>query len=348
MFSPFKRHLLPLIAKVLPSNLIYKSLGTFVPIFMLHRMECPEVGLTGHSPPLLHRALMWLRRRGYQFLTLEQLVLQSRHTGKLPSKAVVFTMDDGFFDQGLIAGPLFSEYDCPVTYFTISDFIDGKIWPWDDQVSYAVNNSALPSITITFQARRIDLNLGSEAGRKKGIRALRATLKSVDNRETYRIVADLFKVLNVERPIEPPPLYQPMSWSDLERLQRMGHAIAPHTCSHRILSRLDDEEARHEIEASRDAIVRNLGSVSPVFAYPTGRAEDFTQRDMRLIEEAGLIAATSTVPGYITNGHRSRDDWFALPRFSMPDEMADFIQYATWIERAKEKSLGLYSKLFGP
>ena len=31
--------------------------------------------------------------------------------------AVVFTMDDGYFDQATVGGAIFAEFDCPVTTF---------------------------------------------------------------------------------------------------------------------------------------------------------------------------------------------------------------------------------------
>ena len=37
-------------------------------------------------------------------------------------RAVAFTIDDGYFDQGHIAGPIFAEFDCPATIFTVRRF----------------------------------------------------------------------------------------------------------------------------------------------------------------------------------------------------------------------------------
>jgi peptidoglycan/xylan/chitin deacetylase (PgdA/CDA1 family) len=93
----------------------------------------------------------------------------------------------------------------------------------------------------------------------------------------------------------------------------MGMSIGGHTHRHPILSRLPEDEARHEIEHNRDLLADWLGEPPRVFAYPNGVPSiDYGQRDRRLVRDAGYEAAVTTGHGVARLG----DDEFQLPRFT--------------------------------
>ena len=105
---------------------------------MLHRITVEGQQYTGTTPDHLRRCLSYLKKTGYTFVSLEELILALKNQTALPDKPVVFTMDDGFYDQAEIGIPIFLEFECPVTMFLISGMLDGDLWPWDDQVVYLI------------------------------------------------------------------------------------------------------------------------------------------------------------------------------------------------------------------
>lgn len=87
-----------------------------------------------------------------------------------------------------------------------------------------------------------------------------------------------------------------LEWTQAEQLHRAGIEIGAHTVHHAILSRIGDDAAREEVMGSRDAVT---GHIAPPrhFAYPNGGPEDFGERDMQLVRNAGFATAVSTVEG---------------------------------------------------
>jgi peptidoglycan/xylan/chitin deacetylase (PgdA/CDA1 family) len=249
----------------------------------------------------------------------------------------VFTIDDGFIDHHDIAAPLFSEFDIPLTFFLVTDFIDGKLWPWDDQVSYAIEHARHGEYEISLQGRTVKLKLASAADKHRAINDLRQQLKQHDNSQLYTLIDTLYTVLQVEQPASTPRQYLPMSWQQANTLAENGHCVAAHTRSHRILSRLTDEAAEQEITQSIQRVNAMISRPSAVFAYPTGRLSDFTAREHGVLERNNIVTTVSTeCAPYIYNKHVS-DDIQRLPRLAMPTSHTDFIQYLGWIEFLKHK-----------
>ena len=123
------------------SSLAIRLFGNGIPIFMLHRLNQDDKSRAGHTPSFLRRCLDYLGKNNFNFVSIEAIFAYLRGETPLPSKPVAFTMDDGFIDQATIAAPIFIEYNCPVTVFLITGMLDGKIWPWFDQVDYYLTNT---------------------------------------------------------------------------------------------------------------------------------------------------------------------------------------------------------------
>src|SRR5947199_34779 len=100
-------------------------------IFTLHRFTDPDLGVVGHDPALLRYHLAYLRRHHYRLFSLTDVVRQIENGGtggwggRAP--AVAFSVDDGYAGYARIAAPIFAEYDCPVTLFVTTGFLDGQL-----------------------------------------------------------------------------------------------------------------------------------------------------------------------------------------------------------------------------
>ena len=87
--------------------------------------------------------------------------------------------------------------------------------------------------------------------------------------------------------------------------------IGGHTVSHPILTRIDDDAARHEIVENKRQLEAIIGRPVTLFAYPNGKyGIDFDQRHVNMVGEAGYAAAFTTAIGSATR----RDDLFKIPR----------------------------------
>ncbi len=327
-----KRKLVRLGSQLVPSFIGRGLAGPFTPIFMLHRIVDEQGEPITEALQAHRQQLQYLRDRNYQPLRLVDLLQRIREGKPLPRKSVVFTADDGFFDQAELIAPLFAEFDTPLTCFVITDFLDRKLWSWDDHLLYALGctNRTVVDLPLPDASH---FHFERDTVFKPQIRKLRQRLKSADQTHLYGWLDTLYQAAEVDRPEEIPDTYRPMSWDQAAAMIRMGHDIAPHTRTHRILSQLDDVTAEQEILGSWKRVREMLPDSVPVFAYPTGRDGDFTPRDEQVIANSDLLGAVTTIPGAVLPASNT----LALPRYGMPENMTDFIQYLDWIEVVKDK-----------
>ena len=66
------------------------------------------------------------------------------------------------------------------------------------------------------------------------------------------------------------PLNRMLSWDDAHELQERGIELGAHTYSHSLLANLPIDEARWEMERSRDDLRERLGIQRPPFCFPAG------------------------------------------------------------------------------
>src|SRR5205814_226357 len=84
----------------------------------------------------LRTTLEYLRAQGFYFLSIDELINSLRERRPLPRRAVAFTVDDGYFDFAERGARVFAEFDCPVSMFLVTGFLDGELWLWWDKVRY--------------------------------------------------------------------------------------------------------------------------------------------------------------------------------------------------------------------
>ena len=110
-------------------------------ILMLHRFADPEMGTPGHDANGLRDNLEFLRANNFTLLRVDELVGRIDR-GESITRCVAFTVDDGYFDFGTVGAPVFARYDCPVTVFLATGFIDGALWYWWDKIEFLLMNTS--------------------------------------------------------------------------------------------------------------------------------------------------------------------------------------------------------------
>jgi len=116
-------------------------------IFYLHRFEEPGAGLLRHDTAQLRTTLEFLRRRRFTVLPLDGL-LDRLAEGRPLRRTLAFTVDDGYMDFHSLGAPVFAEFDCPVTVFLTTGFLDGELWPWWDRIEYAFQRTTRRSLAL--------------------------------------------------------------------------------------------------------------------------------------------------------------------------------------------------------
>ena len=211
---------------------------------------------------------------GHQVLGLPALIENLADPGADLSRAVALTVDDGYHDFADLAADVFLAYDCPVTSFVTTGFLDGRVWMWWDQVDYCLAHAGRPTLSIEVAGEVLQLDLrGPE--RAASALCLWTALKRVSTADRIRLTAELAARLDLTIPDAPPADCRPMQWNDVRSLSRRGLRFAPHTVTHPVLSRSPDGEAAFEIEESWRRVGQEEPTAEPVFAYPHGMRSRF-------------------------------------------------------------------------
>lgn len=310
-------------------------------IFMLHRFADPELGVEGHDISVLRRFLGWLRRRGVPLISVEDLVRRYRKREPLEG-SVCFTVDDGYADFVRVGMPVFSEFECPVTVFLPTGFLDGDGWMWWDEIRHMVEKSAVQEVSLPFLEDGDEGPDSYSAIHRWGSRRLRrrctVEMRRMRRDDRERALSRLAEVLEVTRPrAEQRGRFRSLTWDEARECASRGAAFGPHTRTHPWLSALSRTDARAEIEGSWKRLQEELDRPTPVFCYPYGEPASFGRREEKIVRDCGLEAAVSTVPAMVTcpGDGGVNGSVYRLPRFGFPDDVLGARQIATGIVRLR-------------
>jgi peptidoglycan/xylan/chitin deacetylase (PgdA/CDA1 family) len=130
--------------------------------------------------------------------------------------------------------------------------------------------------------------------------------------QDLRVPATVFAVTGV-RGVDPPfwpDARRTLRTGELRELTAAGIRLGSHTCVHRSLTELDDEQLRDELVRSRADLEELTGDTCDLLAYPFGHHD---ARVRLAVEDAGYRAACTFTFGRVT----ARSDRYALSRFCM-------------------------------
>lgn len=314
--------------------------GTCASIFMLHRFSSPDDGVVGHDPATVRAILSDLRKQGYHFISLQEMFRRLRE-GEALTRAIAFTIDDGYFDHASIAGPVFAELDCPVTIFAVTGFLDGKTWLWWDEIQHICEKTPKPQLRVVVGDEQRLFEMDSMPARLIAAREIALWCQDASQPDRLACLANLSREADVEVPAMPPRRFAPLSWDEARQLEKRGVTFGPHTLTHPVLSSTSDEHAKFEIAASWERLCAELASPVPIFCYPHGRQRDFGAREMTEVCRLGLWGGVRGYPGrFGPDDFRKAPAICAVPRFAFSDNLVDVLQCVSGLESMKARVRG--------
>lgn len=327
-----------LLASAGRTGMFWPLLRSRASIFMLHRFRAPEIGVEGHDPKILRAALEALRRERFEIVPLKTLFEDLAAGRNHARPAVAFTIDDGYLDHATVAAPVFAEFDCPVTTFVTTGFIDSKLWFWWDRIEYVFANTRRVSAEVSIGGRNLQYAWRNAPERRAALSDFISECKALTEDQKGGAVDALAHSAEVDIPANPPLCYAPMTWADLRRCESMTMTFGAHTVTHPILSRTSDAQSRREIAESWNRLRAEAARPVPVWCYPNGQSGDFGDREIRSLTELGFIGAVTGVTGY-ADARRVRSggsERFRVPRFAYPDSPEEVLLVAGGVERVKQ------------
>lgn len=276
-------------------------------ILIFHRVHAHADSLFPHEPDAARfERLMRFVARAFRVMTLGQ-AMNCLAEGRLPSRALAITFDDGYADNAEIALPLLQRCGLTATFFVASGFLDGGCM-WNDSVIECLRACRHPIIDLDAFGLG-SCSLAGPVERRLVIGSLLPRIKYLSLSEREDAIVTLQRLCGVGDL----PTNLMMRSAQLLELHRAGMEIGAHTVRHPILTTLTPAEAKHEIAEGRGQLQSIIDAPVDVFAYPNGKpGRDYDGIHVSLVKGLGFRGAVSTAPGVA----RSGDDLFQLPRFT--------------------------------
>jgi len=278
-----------------------------LPVLTYHRVDDPRrrpdlyPGLLSATPDAFASQMRHVARR-HRVIGLDELVDLRRRALAPPPRALAITFDDGYRDLAEVAWPILRRFGLPATVFVPTALPGAARAFWWDRLWAALVGA--PSGSVELPSGRATLS--DRPSRAAAFRASRAVLKGMAHDRLLTEVDRLCAVLDAA-----PAVPATLDWEELRGLAADGLAVAPHSRTHPLLTRVGPEELAGELAGSRADLADRLGIDAVATAYPSGAHDD---QVVRATADAGYELAFTTERG--RNDLRAAD-WLRLRRINV-------------------------------
>ncbi len=287
-------------------------------ILMLHRVTATPAkpfGVNRHltiSPFFLDAVIADMKRRGYAFVSMDEVVERLKRGGA-PARFAAITADDAYRDNLTEALPVLESHDAPITIYVAPGLINGDVDLWWELVEDVV--AARDRFYLPTPEGRVAVDCSSPSRKYEAIVRLHEFLtRDVREQDQRTIVRDLARAVGVD--YAAPRRETLMTWDEVRTTARHPLVtIGAHSVHHYNLRRLPEEDARREIADAAAMLAIELGETPKHMAYPYGYVWAVGEREVRLAEEAGFVSAVTTRHGLLQPAHGGH--LHALPRLSV-------------------------------
>ncbi|QPJ64088.1 MAG: polysaccharide deacetylase family protein [Candidatus Nitrohelix vancouverensis] len=260
------------------------------------------------SPEYLDRLIQFLKRDGFQFVSLHQ-VCDYLKNAERPDKFIAVTFDDGYADNFLHAWPILQRHEVPFTIYVTTQFPDGDAILWWYLLEDVIHKEK--RVDWDFQGASFRLDCSDRWSKEEAFHQLRNFFSLLDGEQLEKALHDFFGKRRIDLHEKTKELA--LSWNQITEMNRDPLVdIGAHTVSHPALSQLNERNAISEIMQSKERIESHTGEIVRHFSYPFGTVREAGPREFKLAADCGFDSSTTTRFGNIFPEHR--DHIQNLPR----------------------------------
>jgi peptidoglycan/xylan/chitin deacetylase (PgdA/CDA1 family) len=120
-------------------------------------------------------------------------------------------------------------------------------------------------------------------------------------------------------------VFGPLSWEQIiEMDDNQLITFGAHTDTHKLLSRISDDDARDEIVRSKEVLEDRLGHKVDLFAYPNGQLIDIPDSSRDVLEDNNFLCACSTL---WRSSHKYDEKWMINRIMISGDDTLEVLKY---------------------
>ena len=248
------------------------------------------------SPGFLEIIIQKYKRKGFHFISLDQLSEIINSNTKPDHPFIAITIDDGYLDNYTQALPVFERQHVPFAIFVATDFIDKKAILWWD----ILEDIILKNDSVIFGGDNYQCQTFQE--KWDVFRIIREKILLFDQTKIEEELKKAFSFYDIDwfEPVR----RQAMSWEQVKEISKHPLCtIGGHTVSHLALNKLSDQEFREEIADGINKLQSATGKSILHFAYPYGSPNEIGDREYKLISEFNFKTVFTAYGGCITESN---------------------------------------------
>tara|TARA_B100000575_G_C23123300_1_gene650373 strand:+ start:1047 stop:1973 length:927 start_codon:yes stop_codon:yes gene_type:complete len=238
----------------------------------------------------------------------------------IPPNPVIISFDDGFENNYTTACPILDKFNIPAVFYISSGMIGTNKMFWVDVLENLIEECKKPSIVVKLDKPK-KFYLNNNLLKFQALKEIKSWCKLAKNDEKERLINELRSVTNVNPNQDSNPNYSLLNWKQVSAINDNSlFTIGGHSLNHNILSSLDEEDMKFEIEESLRLIYKNLGKKTIHYSYPEGQQAHFNNEVISLLKENGIVCCPTAIEGYNTYD----EDLFNLRRVMVGFEKISF------------------------
>jgi peptidoglycan/xylan/chitin deacetylase (PgdA/CDA1 family) len=231
------------------------------------RYPFPDLVVT---PEALDAHVRWCSRY-YSCVPLREAVERWDQPASGSRPLLVFSFDDGYWDNAVHATPVLEAHGVRATFFVISSLVGSDAAPWYDALARAVDHLRARAAA----GQRVELERpGAElAGGAAGVlRGARDVVQAAKRLAPARRDAALRAIVSAAAAagLASGGRDRVMTPEQLRALAAAGHEIGSHTRTHPLLPQLGPLALEDELEGARRELSELSGTCVVSLAYPNG------------------------------------------------------------------------------
>ena len=311
-----KRKILLFLLNFLGINALFRLINRNEAIILWYHGICDDdfTLLRGYderhvSKPLFRKQLIFLKKRGYNFITMTGLIEKLGKKEKL-EKLVVLTFDDGFRNVVENAYPIMKELNAKGCFYLVSSLIDGNELLWTDQVEMVLRSHKDSEFRLVFKGQVVTYGLSPQKLLEEAMKDIKKKLRTLSDKERKEHFQQFYKKDVGRIPKE----FLFSTWEQIRQLDKDVLEVGSHTQNHPDCATLNSaEEFRSELLDSKRIIQEKVGYEIRHFCYPAGSFDDEVIRN---VKQYGYTSAVTIIPGF----SNWKTDRYQLTRISVQED----------------------------
>lgn len=284
-------------------------------ILMLHRVAyndkeslkiCESLKV---SPEYLEQFLINAKKRGYKFISIDELY-DSLIRGIKLKKCLVISIDDGYMDTFTTAYPILKSRDIPFVFYLTTSFPDKSAIAW----WYVINQLILNNAEIILDNGAI-LPCGTIQQKESSYITLSKIILRLGNNFANKLPL-LFSNYNIDLYGRNEVLF--LGWDEVVEMTNSSICtLGSHTVSHFGLRFENNLNVIKDMVNCKIKIKEKTGKNAKHLAFPYGTAYSVGRRESQLAKQAGYLSAVTTYSSPVYMAHKN--SIYSLPRMNFID-----------------------------